>query len=378
MSEGASTEIASPLTAVAIQHPEKTYYLGQVFNNTTNSYKLLWFLAILQMLRRRPAQAYPLSDILTEMVVTAWHPVCLFRLSLGRQDKLQDAVIQIQVQSKLAPAEDPAAVRQFVGTSPNAQARLAGFSRYVPTRFLTPWFADKLRGEMDNKRERLIPDLALVSQKTPGATPYWFDADSIRLNESWTTFLVDNMAIVQAFAEHHLALYLQARNPNVPGVVNKLRAPTRRQLSTARQFWHSVRIDLAKAGHPERFQDIYSQQPLGDSFAVDHFLPWSFVVHDLIWNLSPVAPSTNSSKNDGLPALHIYLPRLVKLHFEAINVARKRPQHLEDYTECFQMDTEGLLALGVDGLTAKYQAVMAPQAQIAINQGFQSGWVLRN
>ena len=202
--------------------------------------------------------------------------------------------------------------------------------------------------------------------------------DSIRLNDSWRSFLIENLGIVQSFAEHHLALYLQARNPNVPGVVNKLRAPTTRQLTVARDFWRFVRSDFEKAGKPAEFQDIYSERQLGDSFSIDHFLPWSFVVHDLLWNLTPVEAATNSSKNDVLPDLDLYLPRLAKLHFSAIEVARKRPKFLEDYIDCFKQEAESLLALGENGFVIKYREVIVPQAQIAMNQGFQSGWKLRN
>lgn len=183
---------------------------------------------------------------------------------------------------------------------------------------------------------------------------------------------------MQSFAEHHVALYLQARNPNVPGVVNKLRAPTARQLTVARDFWRLVRTDFEKASKPAEFRDIYSERQLGDSFSIDHFLPWSFVVHDLLWNLTPVEAATNSSKNDVLPNLDLYLPRLAKLHFAAIEAAKKRPKFLEDYTDCFKQDAASLLALGEIGFVTKYREVILPQAQIAINQGFQSGWKLRN
>jgi hypothetical protein len=98
----------------------------------------------------------------------------------------------------------------------------------------------------------------------------------------------------------------------------------------------------------------------------------------LLWNLTPVEPATNSSKNDVLPDLDLYLPRLAKLHFGAIEAAKKWPKFPEDYTDCFKQDAADLLALGVDGFVAKYREVIVPQAQIARNQGFQSGWKLRN
>ena len=93
---------------------------------------------------------------------------------------------------------------------------------------------------------------------------------------------------------------------------------------------------------------------------------------------TPVEASTNSSKNDVLPDLDLYLPRLAKLHFGAIEVAKKRPKLLEDYTDCFKQDVSGLLVLGEGGFIAKYRELIVPQAQIAMNQGFQSGWKLRN
>lgn len=149
-----------------------------------------------------------------------------------------------------------------------------------------------------------------------------------------------------------------------------------RQLTSARNFWRFVRSNFETIGKAAQFKDIYSERQLGDNFSIDHFLPWSFVVHDLLWNLTPVEPVTNSCKSDILPDLDFYLPRLAKLHFNAIAIARKRPKFLEDYTDCFKQDAESLLRLGETGFLLKYREVLAPQAQIAVNQGFQSGWRL--
>lgn len=382
MAQDSATNPPPAFASVAHCYPEKTYFLGQVFKDTTNSYKLFWFLALLSLLKRSDGRALRLADVFTEMAVAAWHPVCLFRLSLGRQDKLQDAILEIQRSSRLPPNATPDAIHRFVESSAVAQAKLDYFKRYVPTRFLTPWFDSELRGMRDTLKDAKIKTLARDSQKTLLASLYYFEAggarEAIRMNDSWRAFLIENMGIVQSFAEHHLTLYLQARNPNVPGVVNKLHAPTVRKFTASRDFWRLVRIDFGKAGKATAFCDIYSERQLGDNFSIDHFLPWSFVVHDLLWNLTPVEPATNSSKNDVLPDLDLYLPRLAKLHFAAIDIVKKRPKLLEDYTDCFKQDTADLLALGENGLAAKYREVIVPQAQVARNQGFQSGWKFRN
>jgi hypothetical protein len=382
MAQDRASDQISALLGAALRYPEKTCYLGQVFRDTTNSYKLVWFLAILSLLKCSDERSFPLTAIFAEMVVAAWPPVCIFHLSLGRQDKLQDIIVEIQRTSELQPNAAPDAIREFVGNSTDVQKKLEYFKRYVPTRFLTPWFADNLRGERnDLARTREIQTMAKESQKTPLASLYWFESTeahgSIRINESWRSFLIENLGVVQSFAEHYLTLYLQARNPNVPGVVSKLRAPTMRQLSAARDFWRFVRHDFERTGKMGQFKDIYSEQPLTASFSIDHFLPWSFVVHDLLWNLVPVEPSTNSRKGDSLPDLDLYLPRLAKLHFSAMKAVKTRPKLLEDYVNCFKEEVEMLLALGENGFISKYQEVLVPQVQIAMNQGFRSGWKLR-
>ena len=112
--------------------------------------------------------------------------------------------------------------------------------------------------------------------------------------------------------------------------------------------------------------------------SIDHFLPWSLVAHDLLWNLTPVDPATNSSKGDAVPDLDLYLPRLAKLQFSAIQALRGRERLLEDYTDCFQLDVPGLVSLGEEGLLKRYQAVVLPQAEIAINQGFEAVWRWKN
>jgi len=45
MAQDSATNPSPALAGVALRYPEKTYFLGQAFKDTTNSYKLVWFLA---------------------------------------------------------------------------------------------------------------------------------------------------------------------------------------------------------------------------------------------------------------------------------------------------------------------------------------------
>src|ERR1700738_2208878 len=92
--------LPAPLEPIAGEYPEQTFYLAQVFNDTTNSYKLFWFKSIISLLKSGGG-SIAVADIITEMVVFGWHPVCSFRLSLGRQDALQNAIQEIKIATGL-------------------------------------------------------------------------------------------------------------------------------------------------------------------------------------------------------------------------------------------------------------------------------------
>ena len=63
MAQDKNITLPPELNAIAMRYPEKTFYLGQVFNNTTNCYKLVWLLALLSLLERDAAMSLRLTAI---------------------------------------------------------------------------------------------------------------------------------------------------------------------------------------------------------------------------------------------------------------------------------------------------------------------------
>lgn len=57
------------------------------------------------------------------------------------------------------------------------------------------------------------------------------------------------------------------------------------------------------------------------SFALDHFLPWSFVVHDRLWNLLPADPRANSAKGDHVPDRG-YIEDFVRIQHAGLKASR--------------------------------------------------------
>ena len=98
--------------------------LAAVFDQVTNSYKFYWSLAILERAQNDRGRVMTVDEILTEMVALAWYPTNMFRLSLGKQDQLNDIPLRLREALGLAPHERPAAVRP--GSAGGAARRAVG------------------------------------------------------------------------------------------------------------------------------------------------------------------------------------------------------------------------------------------------------------
>ena len=112
-----------------------------------------------------------------------------------------------------------------------------------------------------------------------------------------------------------------------------------------------------------------------DAFDLDHFLPWSFVAHDLMWNLVPADGSVNSSKSNHLPALDKYLAAFVTRQQNGLQIVSQLApgsKLLEDFLQLGASITE-LTQMPAPEFMELYKKSITPLYQIAENMGF-SRW----
>jgi hypothetical protein len=284
-------------------------FLSASFNHVTNSYKFYWFLAILDQLRETQSPIIKIDDLVARMVAGVWYPTNYFLLSFGKQDRLSDIALLLKEQhglNKDASCEEVAnAVLHEIANKSSFARQIASLTRYVPYRFLRPFFAQQLRGQPDWKIDSLITELADQMFHDHNVLPlYRFvgeQGQTLEIHPTWFEYLQTHMKIVLGFCLWHLLNYLQKNNPNVPNIAGKLFEPEQRDLSTCRKFWRQAFDQLGK------IQCIYSGVEMEKSaFSLDHFLPWSFVTHDLMWNIIPTTKSVNSAKSDCLPDWSLY------------------------------------------------------------------------
>ena len=192
----------------------------------------------------------------------------------------------------------------------------------------------------------------------------------IELNPAWLPYLRENYDILTSFAYWGLTNFLQVRNPNVPNIPNKLiKKEERSSLLEQRKFWNTA------INNGLEVRCLYTDKLLAvREYELDHFIPWSFVSHDLLWNLMPADASINSSKSNKLPDLNLYLPKLAEAHQAALRInleIGRQNKLMEDYLSLGHTPQD-IALMDRDHLLDCFFQTFTPMTQIAHNMGFES------
>ena len=332
-----------------------------VFNNTTATYKFYWFVSLLDIVVKERKTKISFWEIIAGMVAESWYPIHYFKLSFGKSDSLYDQSLALQQELNITIDADKERIkRSLLDSIENGRVRslLRVFTLNVPYRFLSPWITYTTDREVIAR-----------SQRYENNCLYALNGETIELNPIWNDYLMEHYGILRDFSFWNLAIFLQKRNPNVPDVPSKLIKPIQRDsLTKQRKFWDSY---IETVGS---IRCIYTNNVLVvRGYDLDHFIPWSFVSHNLLWNLLPADSSINSSKSNNLPPLNIYLKPYAKLHHEALKTLYPmKPNNnlFEDYLTVYDSVPE-LIRLSDNDFCNVFQKTFSPMAQIAENMGFK-------
>lgn len=339
--------------------------LSRVFSRTTGTYKFYWFLSLLELVCLRNMTRFTDREIVSTMVAKAWYPRVYFRLSFGFQEKLATIIDEIHKRDRDNQiSKRPDAIANYLLESESLTPKMChAITRYVPSRFLNPW----LKTDSDSRATSLSRTftnqcLYAVFKSRSG----W----NYEVNPLWFEYLKDHYRVLSDFTYWHLLRFLQQRNPNVPNIADKLIATDERQsMNEQRKFWTFV------MGKQRGVESIYTGEILHEMRGcdLDHFIPWSFVAHNQLWNLIPVEKSINCSKSDRLPDL-VLLPKMAKIQHQAIHTYINyggKTKALEDFCD-LGIDTGTLLSLNEHEFLNLYNNTFVPMRQLAINMGFET------
>lgn len=347
--------------------------LGQVFRRTTSSYKFLWFLSILDLVASRDLQigkALRLSmpEIVALMIAKAWVPTQRFRLNFGHWDKMTQRIEELKSLKivRLDAADDEHSVIRALNSLKSDQKAkyleeiYKPLTRYVPQHFLSPWSGSAEKDDANWAPYRRVGH-----------------SDEIEISYPWAQYLQENYQVLKGFALWKFAGYLEDRNTNVPGLNQRLEfTGARGSLSVPTEFWRSYLIN----GKVKT--DIYGE-PIVESdgsfsFHLEHFLPWHFVMHDQIWNLSPVNSNLNSSKSDRIPQVDQFIrqfalqqQKLLHFHLQREQQEKTEEYFYAQYENFFGCEVSVLTEMPETSLITLFSDRFQPMERTALNMGFE-------
>lgn len=337
------------------------------------SYKMYWLLAILDEVQEGNVEI-EFRKLITRMIAYAWYPISKFRLYFGAWDNLGKVVNYISDTYNLKPNINKGELIDFIYNSNDKELNkmIKNLTYNVPHKFLSPFY-DGIAKEpplktvmiLSKEHKRWIYEIYRNSD----------EENCIRIREGWDDYLKYNYKMIQGWVYYKLVCFLQKRNPNVPGIAMKLEAPLNRKLTTQTKIWTSI-IER------KNIIDLYTGLPFTKenykehgNLSMDHFIPWSFVLHDQMWNLVPTFKNINSQKSDNLFNYEDYIEGLAQLQYDAFCfvVDEKRENEIEEYRGILRVpDAVAFKGKGsYEEFFKRYKDGTCPIYNIAANQGFK-------
>ena len=79
-------------------------------------------------------------------------------------------------------------------------------------------------------------------------------------------------------------------------------------------------------------------------YDVDHFIPWSFVMNDELWNLMPMDSSLNSSKSNKLPKWNPFFERFAENQYLLYGFIHEKPGIHKLFEGCYRDNLHSIWA----------------------------------
>lgn len=337
----------------ALSNSPESLKFELLLNNNNQGYKFYWLESIMRLLAEKPgALEFSFDELINEMIWLAWRTVTYNHLRLGHgvrgndENYLEHAVrILYENTRNVLKNREPSKehlMRLIKDNNLLLKKDKSNLTNYVPYRLIKPFVDPVAQKYIDHKNyKKLISHLEANHQYTGDYFYLIIDADDdlqkrIRLNEDWCSFMLQNYTLIIGWIQYNKAKYIQDRNPGVPGIMDKISPEPdneHRKLEKVRSLWKTT---VSLTGKP--LYEIYTGNTLDvDKFALDHFIPRSYISNDEMWNLTPMDKSLNSSKNNKLPN-EKYISKLIQYQYYIydliFNDTHYSPLLIEHFKKC--------------------------------------------
>lgn len=372
-------EIISTLPSSEIIESRKLEQLLS-YENLVASYKIYWFIGIYKEILDGNKEI-TFKRIVCRMIANAWYPLLQYHLSFGFFDKLNEVVLYASERYEFdSNVKEEVIINRLENDDDRElNKKIRTFYNMVPYRLISPFFSQELHALKDWKKNSIIEKLSNDREEVLYKIVSKNGERKIIINDEWFKYIKDNQAIIKGWTNYKLIYFLQKKNPNVPAIPLKLEPPYTRDLTNSKKLWRYI-----ISGNTE-IKDIYTNKEFTvENFnkygvmSIDHFIPWSFVLHDEMWNLVPTFKNINSSKNNNLVPMEKYFNDFCDMQYIAFNTLIKLKKHkvLEEYLNtCKTLNISSLINKGEnvnrDVFRESLRNSIYPLYQIAYNQGYE-------
>lgn len=313
---------------------------SNIFDHNAQGYKFYWFESIIDILPQKSEMTF--KEIMCKMIWKAWFSVTEYHLHLGptregqQANLIENLILKIE---KLPGVKQPMTEEQLNRViDDNFDLLRDDFNKLstnVPYRLLSPFIKNR-DGEFSwNRTSRLIEYFKKINESTP--LPYIILDDTavnkkVVVNPYWEQVIMDNYPIIKSWIQMEKVRFLQGRNPGVPGIVYKAgdHEQRMRRLEKVRTLWETYSVVTFQP-----IIDIYSDDRIEkDRLSIDHFVPWSYISNDELWNLTPMDKAENSSKSNRLPNWDRFFPRLSDLQFKLYSAIYSHDEVYHAFDKC--------------------------------------------
>ena len=315
-------------------------------------YKFYWVEAIVQLISEDKKEA-SYDEIINEMIANAWYSVLEFHVHLSGiwgdgeiKDSLEKAIIKLHQLSDLPSNASKVEIKNKISEfNKELHGEKMTLTQNVPYKALSG-FANRYseRIDLNSSAGRMMAYYNRING-IESPLPYTFGDQKglkrkIIFHEAWIQMIQDNMVAILGWIQYEKVRWLQNNNPEVPGLVYKL-APLddkMRKLGHVRKLWEGI-LDLTN------IIDVFKNESIKRaSYDVDHFIPWSFVMNDELWNLMPMDSSLNSSKSNRLPQWEKYFVRFAQNQFTMYELVYEKAGIRKLYESCYRDNLHSIWA----------------------------------
>lgn len=287
---------------------------SQSLKDNDQGYKFFWFQSLLDFVVNQNINEMTFEDLIDQMLTRTWYTVNTYHLKLGprrydtpetKRNKLETIVHDLHTMSSLpADAKEKDILDTIQKYHAVIQKNKETLTTNVPYRFLSPFLTIRLTESTWHNPSKMIHLFNEINTRTP--LPYTIKRgknplhNQVCVHPDWAVFFKQYYALLMDWTLYNEVCFLQRNNPGIPGITDKLFAPQVRKLQDVSRLWKSVlkTTDIT---------DIYTNDLVNNErYDIDHFIPWSFVASDELWNLVPVKKELNSSKSNHLPKWELY------------------------------------------------------------------------